>query len=92
MVSLSPPSTTAPDRVLKPRCVNRIDAARYLGVSANLFDKEVRSGLLPAPITIGRRRVWDLKLIDATIDQFSGSGCGNTEGNNPWDIVNEASV
>lgn len=74
-------SRQQPDRLLMPRCVSRIEAARYLGVSTGLFDREVKGGKLPAPITIGRRRVWDVKHLDAIVDAFGKLD----EQSNPWD-------
>lgn len=77
---LVPPS----DRTIMPRCVSRIDAAKYLGVSVSLFDREVKAGNLPAPITIGRRHVWDIRRIDAVVDSFADVV---VQAANPWDAV-----
>jgi hypothetical protein len=60
---------------LAPRYLSREQAAAYVGVSASVFDAEVRSGQWP----LGRRRgakdgrlTWDRLLLDQYADRHSG--------------------
>ena len=54
------------------RCVDRKEAASYVGVSVGHFDKLVRSGEMPEPIKLGGRKVWDKYLLDRAIDTQLG--------------------
>ncbi|MGE0828922.1 MAG: helix-turn-helix transcriptional regulator [Hyphomonadaceae bacterium] len=47
-----------------PRGLNREQAAAYVGVSATTFDALVQDGRMPAPICVGRRRIFDREAID----------------------------
>lgn len=64
------------------RGLRREEAAIYLGISASLFDLEVRAGRLPKPIHVGRAVVWDMHQLDMTFDGPGGATSGNV---NPWD-------
>jgi hypothetical protein len=55
---------------VSPRLLNRHQAAAYCCLSVQGFDRWVRLGRLPAPIS-GTTR-WDLKAIDAALDLASG--------------------
>lgn len=58
-----------------PRYLSREEAARYLGVSVDVFDNEVRSGLWPrgrARGGKGGRLTWNRAVLDATSDQLDG--------------------
>jgi hypothetical protein len=55
---------------ISPRLLNRHQAAAYCCLSVQGFDRWVRLGRLPAPIS-GTTR-WDLKAIDAALDLASG--------------------
>lgn len=70
--------------VLPPtaRGLHRVDAARYVGVSATKFDELVRIGQMPAPKRIGTRRVWDVRALDLAFDALPGHTPGE---HNPWD-------
>jgi len=59
---------------MKPRLINALEAALYLGVCENTFRAYVRLGKLPRPIRLGKRRVYDLKKIDLALDKLSGIG------------------
>ncbi len=65
MVTLTPPTA---------RLFDATTAAAYLGMSARTFDKHWRAGKLPAPHRIGRRLLWDRRLLDDFVDQLSGLG------------------
>lgn len=53
-----------------PRLVSQKMAAEYCGMKADTFRKYCRKGLLPGPVEhLGSR--WDLREIDALLDQMS---------------------
>jgi hypothetical protein len=60
---------------MEPRYLSREEAAAYLGVSADLFDDEVSSGMWPAARrrgSKGTRLTWDRRVLDAFADQAAG--------------------
>jgi hypothetical protein len=62
-----------------PRYLSRQEAARYLGVSVDVFDDEVRAGTWPAGIRRGAKGgllSWDKRLLDRWRILASGSGPG----------------
>lgn len=67
-----------------PRGLSRIEAARYVGVSATTFDRLVAEGVMPRPKEIGARRVYDRAQLDSAFDAI-GDGELAREGPNPWD-------
>jgi excisionase family DNA binding protein len=54
------------------RCYNRKEAASYVGVSVGTFDKLVQQGVMPSPIELFGRKVWDRTALDAVLDTLSG--------------------
>lgn len=48
-----------------PRGLNRLEVARYVGVSATTFDKLVADGKMPKPKEVGARRVYDRVHLDS---------------------------
>ena len=58
--------------VVPRRGLNRIEAARYVGISTTTFDKLVREGQMPQPFRIGSRTIWDLRKLDTAFDALSG--------------------
>lgn len=68
------PDALAPVRVevVPRRGLNRVEAARYVGISAPTFDKLVREGNMPQPFRIGSRTIYDLRKLDAAFDVLSG--------------------
>lgn len=59
--------------VLTPRLLSEEQAAQYLGRSVTRFREQVAAHILPQPVTCnGRRRLWDLRLLDRYVDQLSG--------------------
>lgn len=67
------------------RCVDRKEAASYVGVSVGHFDKLVRSGEMPKPIKFGGRKVWDKHSLDRAIDRLSGL-VSSISANEPTDL------
>lgn len=68
------PDTLAPAwvEVVPRRGLNRVEAARYVGVSTTTFDKLISEGKMPEPFRIGSRTIWDLRKLDAAFDVLSG--------------------
>lgn len=61
------------------RGLNRVEAAKYIGVSASTFDTMVKAGDMPKPVRIGARTVWDIHALDAAFDALV-----TVETTNPW--------
>jgi predicted DNA-binding transcriptional regulator AlpA len=59
---------------LAPRLVSREAAAAYFGISATMFDKLVISGTAPQPKRIGTRKLWDVRALDAAVDNLPDDG------------------
>jgi hypothetical protein len=58
-----------------PRFLSRYEAARYLGVSVDVFSDEVAAGVWPKGSrrgTRGGRVTWDRLLLDLAADRYSG--------------------
>lgn len=55
-----------------PRLLSAPLAAAFLGVSPRTFEKLWRTGSFPHPHRIGRRLLWDRKLLDQFVDVLSG--------------------
>jgi len=73
-----------------PRYLSRDEAARYVGVSADVFDVEVDCGDWPKARRRGGkggRLTWDREALDAAADRDSGIGQADVQeaaGPNPW--------
>ncbi|WP_137392262.1 hypothetical protein [Rhodoligotrophos defluvii] len=52
------------------RGLTREEAAAYVGLSPQGFDKARNQGLYPEPTLAGRR--WDRRLLDRALDRLSG--------------------
>lgn len=65
-----------------PRGLSRVEAARYVGVSPNTFDKLVADGRMPQPKEIGARRVYDRAKLDSAFDALGDGAEGER---NDWD-------
>jgi hypothetical protein len=61
------------------RGLSREEAACYVGVSTDRFDKEVAEGVMPRPAHRGRRVVWDRLQLDHAFDRLFGSGIQKKE-------------
>jgi hypothetical protein len=59
-----------------PRLLSREAAARYVGLSPGAFAAEVAAGTFPAPFVLKRtrRRLWDVRALDAALDTAVRSG------------------
>lgn len=57
---------------IEPRLLNRIEAARYCGISVNHFLTHVPV----APRSIGAKKLWDRKAIDRWLDDGPDGGDG----------------
>jgi predicted DNA-binding transcriptional regulator AlpA len=56
---------------LPPRLISREASAAYVNVSPTTFDEMVRDGPMPRPKLLSeRRRAWDVRKLDAAIDQL----------------------
>lgn len=64
---------------LAPRGLSRIAAAQYVGVSPGTFDKLVAEGIMPKPVAVRSRKVWDRFKVDAAFEDLS------SENDNEWD-------
>lgn len=54
-----------------PRCMSRIEAARYLGVSPTLFDSLIEKGTIPRAKKISEGRViWDRVALDMAVNEL----------------------
>lgn len=67
------------------RLLSRSEAAAYAGVSPVTFDKMRADGLMPQPVHIYGRVLWDLVALNAAIDALSiGEDAGGPD-LNEWD-------
>ena len=57
---------------LDVRLLSQHGAAEYLGISERAFEQRWRAGNMPEPHRIGRRLLWDRKLLDRWADELSG--------------------
>ena len=64
--------------------LNRQEAAAYVGVSATKFDELVRTGTMPQPRLIGRRKVWIRTELEAALISLP---VNDNERQNDWDAV-----
>lgn len=64
--------------------MNRVEAARYIGVSPSKFDELVKSGSMPQPKRVGKRKIYDRAALDTAFDLLAGVDDGDDEGND-WD-------
>ena len=72
---------------LAPRLISRAAAAAYIDVSATTFDQMVKEGLMPKPKRLRRRRrAWDLRELDAAVDNLlDAANDNNNDDNTSWD-------
>jgi predicted DNA-binding transcriptional regulator AlpA len=63
-----------------PRGLSRVEAAAYVGVSPTTFDRMISDGLMPRPIRIYGRTVWDLRKLDAAFAALDRT----EEAADPW--------
>jgi predicted DNA-binding transcriptional regulator AlpA len=72
---------------LAPRLISREAAAAYVSVSPTKFDEMVRNGSMPKPKRLsGRRKAWDVRGLDAAIDNLpDAANDNNNNDNTSWD-------
>lgn len=58
---------------LPPRGLSREAAAQYVGIGVGMFDRLVKGGRMPRPISIGGRKVWDRCALDRAFDALGGT-------------------
>jgi predicted DNA-binding transcriptional regulator AlpA len=61
-----------------------LQASAYAGISPALFDRAVKDNVMPAPVRIYGRVVWDREAIDRAFARLSDGGNGETD---RWDRV-----
>tara|TARA_R100000808_G_scaffold20141_1_gene43586 strand:+ start:48 stop:269 length:222 start_codon:yes stop_codon:yes gene_type:complete len=53
------------------RCLSIAEAANYVGVSVNTFEKLCADGIMPPARRLGERKVvWDVRSLDRYIDEL----------------------
>ncbi|MCP1200097.1 AlpA family transcriptional regulator [Notoacmeibacter sp. MSK16QG-6] len=60
-----------------PRGLSRLEAARWVGVSATKFDEMVSDGEMPRPKKLGGRVVWDRYALDAAFSDLQDKPAAN---------------
>ena len=66
---------------VRPRGLSRVQTAEYVGVSPGTFDRMVSDGIMPRPIRIYGRVLWDVRAVDAC---FSALDSTSGEDDDPW--------
>jgi len=57
--------------------LSRERTAAYIGQGVVKFDEMVKDGRMPKPLRIDRRTVWDVRKLDAAIDELANQGDGD---------------
>ncbi len=70
--SQTSPTRAAFVRPPEPRLFDQATAAAYLGLSERTFEAQWRSYKIPYPHKIGRRLLWDRRILDAWADTLPG--------------------
>lgn len=65
------------------RGLSRVEAAGYIGISPNKFDKMVLSGEMPGPKRVGSRKIWDVRALDLAFEAHPGED--SAPETNDWD-------
>lgn len=73
--------------------MRRSTAASYLDLSVTEFEREVATGRMPAPITLGKDEHWLRIAIDERLGEMTGAGKRDRRKNKPacQDIAVDAS-
>ena len=66
-----------------PRGLSRVQAAAYIGVSPTTFDRMIRDRLMPKPVRIYGRTVWDIRKLDAAFAALDK----DADADDGWDDV-----
>ncbi len=76
---------------LAPRLISREAAAAYVNVSPTTFDEMVKDGTMPKPRRLsGRRKAWDVRALDAAIDDLAIGNDDNDNDDDSWDNIDAA--
>ncbi|MEH3065444.1 MAG: excisionase family DNA-binding protein [Methylobacterium radiotolerans] len=67
-----------------PKGLSRMEAARYVGVSAPTFDAMVRDRRMPSPKVVGSRVLWDRLKLDAYFDALPERDAEADESGDSW--------
>src|SRR5262245_58534447 len=71
---LQMPRSDARERVLPPgalpRGLSRVQSAEYVVVSPTTFDRMIKDRLMPEPIRIYGRTVWDVRKLDVAFAEL----------------------
>jgi predicted DNA-binding transcriptional regulator AlpA len=82
------PSQLALPPTLPPRLISREASAAYVNVSPATFDEMVRDGRMPRPRLLSeRRRAWDVRELNAAVDQLPSEGDQISAPDNTWSDV-----
>ena len=76
-------------RAMEPpvkRMLSRVEAAAYCGVSPSTLDKMQEAGLIPSPLKVYARNLFDRHKLDSALDVLSGSVAEPVE-LNEWDAI-----
>lgn len=74
---------------LPPRLISREAAAAYACLSPAKFDEMVRDGRMPRARCMDRRKAWDVRELDAAIDNLPVDG-GEAVADETWDDIHHA--
>jgi len=66
-----------------PRLLGMAHAAAFLGISSRTFEKLWRGRQLPQPHPLGRRLLWDIKILEGYVDALGDLG-DREESNEGW--------
>jgi predicted DNA-binding transcriptional regulator AlpA len=73
---------------LAPRLISREASAAYVSVSPTTFDEMVQDGRMPHPKRLGERRhAWDVRELDAAVDQLPSVGKRGRASDETWSDV-----
>lgn len=65
-----------------PRGLDSAQAAAYVGQSKTTFLAYASRGIWPNPITLGKRKIWDIKALNKAFDRLMGDDQSSSA--DPW--------
>lgn len=77
-------------RGISPRLLDVELAAAYVGLSPEPFLQAVLEQVYPAPLKRGRRKLWDVRALDAAIDRLSALPSSSARGDESPDALMRA--
>jgi hypothetical protein len=72
-------------RVIDPRGLSRVEAARYLGISPSKFDQLRGDGRIGPARMIASRKVWDVRDLDVAFEALPLEHDENAD--EDWDVA-----